>query len=159
LCLCLRVGLAMEETDVVGQCVMQMVDTDSLVDPVASMWNEVRVDRSCRRAIFPTRGSAVAADACTPGHCLQNELRVARSCRRAIFPTHGSAVAGDVCGLGHCLQKPDEVSMWSVVRVGRSADTDSLGDPVVSMWNEMRVDRSWRRVSGRRCGRVIHAAA
>src|SRR5215472_8934259 len=120
LCLCLLLDLAMEEANVLDQCVMQMVDADRVVDPVASMWNDVRVDRSCRRVIFPTHGSVVAGDVCGPGHCVQNEVHVDRSCRRAISPTHGSVVAGDACGLGHCLQKPDEVSMWNGVRVGRS---------------------------------------
>src|SRR5215813_5358356 len=80
--ICLR--LAMEEANVLGQYVMQMVDADRVVDPVGSMWNEVRVDRSGRRAIFPTQVSVVAGDVCGPGHCLQNEVRVDRSCRRAM---------------------------------------------------------------------------
>jgi hypothetical protein len=110
----------MEEADGLGLCVMQMVaDTDSLVDPVASMWNEVHIDRC-----------VVAGDVCGPRHGLQkpdevsmcNGLHVDRSHRRAIFPTHLSVVALSVVAL--------------------NVGTDSLGDPVVSMWNEVRVDRS-----------------
>src|SRR6516225_8495236 len=97
LCLCL--DLAMEVADGLGLCVMQMVDADRVVDPVASRWNEVHIDRC-----------VVAGDVCGPGHGLQkpDEVHVDRSWRRAISPTHGSVVAGDACGLAHCLQKPDE---------------------------------------------------
>ena len=135
----------MEQANVVGQCVMQRVaDTASLVDPVASMWNEVRVDHSCRRANFPTHGSVVAGDVCGPGHGLQNEVRVDRSCCRAISPTHGSVVAGDVWSLAHGLQKPDEVSMCNGLHADRShrraifpthLSVVALVASVASMWN------------------------